>query len=60
MGQEKALGEGRVNFPALLAKLKYLGYAGALTIEREISGPQHIEDIKKGKQLLEDVLKGLA
>jgi L-ribulose-5-phosphate 3-epimerase len=60
LGQEKALGAGRVNFPALLAKLKQLGYAGALTIEREISGPQQIEDIKKGKRFLEDVLKRLA
>ncbi|HMN26900.1 MAG TPA: sugar phosphate isomerase/epimerase family protein [Caldilineaceae bacterium] len=56
LGVEKPLGEGRVNFPALLAKLKALGFSGALTIEREISGPQQIADIKRGKQLLEDLL----
>ena len=46
LGVEKPLGEGRVGFPRLLAKLKALGYSGALTIEREISGPRQIEDIK--------------
>lgn len=52
LGVEKRLGEGRVNFPALIAKLKQLKYAGALTIEREISGPQQIEDIRRAIELL--------
>ncbi|MEZ4861818.1 MAG: sugar phosphate isomerase/epimerase family protein [Caldilineaceae bacterium] len=59
LGVEKPLGEGRVNFPQLLAKLKALGFAGALTIEREISGPQQIADIQRGKQYLETLLQGL-
>lgn len=59
LGQEKPLGQGRVNFPALLTKLKALNFDGALTIEREISGPQQIEDIKQGKQLLEQILASL-
>ncbi|MCU0521659.1 MAG: sugar phosphate isomerase/epimerase [Anaerolineae bacterium] len=46
LGVEKPLGEGRVNFPVLIAKLKALGYSGALTIEREITGPQQIKDIQ--------------
>lgn len=58
LGVEKPLGEGRVNFPALLAKLKALGFNGALTIEREISGPQQIADIQKAKQMLEALLQG--
>ena len=37
----------------LLEKLKALGYDGALTIEREISGEKQIEDIIKAKALLE-------
>ena len=57
LGVEKPLGEGRVNFPALLAKLKRLGFSGALTIEREISGPQQIADIQKAKQMLEAILQ---
>lgn len=52
-GIEKPLGQGRVNFPAFIAKLKSLGYTGALTIEREISGDQQIADIKSAIQLLE-------
>jgi L-ribulose-5-phosphate 3-epimerase len=53
LGKEQPLGQGRVGFPALVAKLKALGYAGALTIEREISGPRQIEDIKLAIRLLE-------
>lgn len=53
LGVEKPLGEGRVNFPEFVAKLKSLGYAGALTIEREISGPQQIADIKRAIEVLE-------
>ena len=52
LGPEKVLGEGRVNFPALIAKLKSSGYAGSLTIEREISGPQQAADIRKAIELL--------
>jgi sugar phosphate isomerase/epimerase len=59
LGDEKPLGEGRVNFPALLGKLKTLGYQGAITIEREIAGPRQIEDIKRGKRFLENVLAGM-
>jgi L-ribulose-5-phosphate 3-epimerase len=59
LGEEKALGEGRVNFPALLRGLKALGYDGALTIEREIEGPQQTADIITGKQFLEQILAEL-
>jgi len=56
LGVEKPLGEGRVNFPLLVPKLKAYGYQGALTIEREISGPQQIEDIRRAIRLLSDLL----
>ena len=56
LGREKPLGQGRVNFPALIDTLKALGYSGALTIEREISGEQQIADIKAGKAFLESLL----
>lgn len=56
LGEEKALGEGRVNFPELVPKLKSYGYTGALTIEREISGPQQIIDIKRAIDLLTPLL----
>jgi len=57
LGEEKPLGEGRVNFPVFLSKLKELNYAGSLTIEREISGPQQIIDIKRGKKYLEELIE---
>ena len=47
------MGEGRVNFPVFVSKLKSFGYSGALTIEREISGDQQITDIKKAIAILE-------
>jgi len=56
LGVEKPLGEGRVNFQALVPKLKALGYAGALTIEREISGPKQIEDIRRAIELLSELV----
>ncbi len=56
LGVEKPLGAGRVNFPALLTQLKALGFTGALTIEREISGPQQLADIQQAKELLEELL----
>ena len=57
LGVEKPLGEGCVNFPALVAKLKALNFNGALTIEREISGPQQIADIQRAKRLLEELIR---
>ncbi len=56
LGKEKPLGEGKVNFPVLVPKLKDCGFTGALTIEREISGERQIEDIQKGIELLTPLL----
>jgi len=53
LGEEVPLGEGKVDLPALVAKLKSVGYAGPLTIEREISGDQQIADIRKAIALLD-------
>ena len=55
LGVEKPLGEGRVNFPVLVPKLKSFGFDGALTIEREISGPQQVVDIKRAIEILESL-----
>lgn len=56
LGLETPLGEGKVNFPRFVAKLKELGYDGPITIEREISGEKQIEDIKLAKKLLESLI----
>lgn len=53
LGVEKPLGQGRVNFPVFVAKLKSCGYEGTLTIEREISGDRQIADIKAAISILE-------
>ena len=56
LGQEVLIGSGLVDFHAVFAKLHKLGYTGAVTIERETSGPQQIEDVKQEKVYLERVL----
>lgn len=56
LGEEKPLGQGGVDYPALIAGLKRWGYDGALTIEREISGEEQIRDILAAKTLLEGLL----
>lgn len=60
LGQEVVIGKGLVNFAAVLGKLQRLGYTGAVTIEREISGPQQIEDVKAEKLYLERILERLS
>ena len=59
LGHEVKVGDGKVNFPKLLARLHELGYDGSLTIEREISGPQQIADIQATKKYLEELIAAL-
>lgn len=59
LGRETPIGQGMVNFPALLKKLKGIGYDGAITIEREITGRQQTEDILAAKSYLERLLSEL-
>ena len=56
LGKEVPIGEGKVNFPAFVARLKEIGYDGAITIEREIYGDKQTEDILKAKTYLEGLL----
>lgn len=56
LGKETPIGEGMVNFPLLISKLKEVGYDGPLTIEREISGEEQIKDIKSAKEFLEKLI----
>ncbi|HKD60850.1 MAG TPA: sugar phosphate isomerase/epimerase family protein [Terracidiphilus sp.] len=59
LGEEVLIGHGLVDFKAVFTELHKLGYTGAITIERETSGPQQIEDVKNEKLYLERILDGV-
>lgn len=56
LGEEVAIGKGKVDFPRIIERLKQLNYRGAVTIEREISGPQQLEDVRAEKMYLEKLI----
>jgi sugar phosphate isomerase/epimerase len=56
LGEEVLIGKGLVDFKTVFTKLHKLGYIGAITIERETSGPQQIEDVKNEKMYLQRIL----
>jgi hypothetical protein len=56
LGREVVIGSGCVDFSQVFTRLNKIGYKGAITIERETSGPQQIEDVKREKAYLEQVL----
>lgn len=47
LGKETPIGAGKVRFPEFIKRLKEIGFTGELIIEREISGSQKDDDIKK-------------
>jgi sugar phosphate isomerase/epimerase len=47
LGREVPPGEGLVCFPLFLKRLKEIGFSGELIIEREITGEQQANDIRK-------------
>jgi sugar phosphate isomerase/epimerase len=56
LGKEVPIGQGKVDFSRIIKGLKELKYAGAITIEREISGPRQFEDVRAAKQYLEKLI----
>jgi L-ribulose-5-phosphate 3-epimerase len=56
LGEEVAIGKGKVDFPRIVARLKEMKYPGAVTIEREISGPQQMDDVRGAKEYLERIV----
>jgi sugar phosphate isomerase/epimerase len=56
LGEEVLIGKGLVDFREVFTKLHRIGYTGAVTIERETSGPQQIEDVRQEKLYLERIL----
>jgi sugar phosphate isomerase/epimerase len=57
LGEEVLIGKGLVDFQKVFTKLHRLGYSGAITIERETSGPQQIEDVRQEKLYLDRILR---
>ncbi len=56
LGREVAIPHGLVDFPKLFARLRKLNYQGPVTIEREISGPEQLEDVKRERDYLASLL----
>lgn len=57
LGEEVLMGKGVVDFPKVFTKLRHLGYTGAVSIERETSGAQQIEDVRQEKAFLERAMR---
>jgi L-ribulose-5-phosphate 3-epimerase len=58
LGHEMKIGQGKVNFPRLIARLNEIGYTGPFIIEREISGEQQVIDMKEAVTYLSSNLGG--
>jgi sugar phosphate isomerase/epimerase len=58
LGKERPLGEGSVDMPQFIAKLKEIGYRGVLTIEREgVDEERQAGDIRKAIALLKKLTR---
>lgn len=56
LGAEVPIGKGKVDFPRIIRRLKEIHYGGAITIEREISGPQQREDVRAAAEYLRQLI----
>ncbi len=56
LGPELPIGQGDVNFPVFLDKLKNkVGYDGVLTFEREIEGERQTIELEEAKKFISDI-----
>ncbi len=57
LGAETPIGEGKVDFPALLTRLKQAKYRGSMLIEREVGGEeQRRKDLLQSRTYLENLI----
>jgi len=56
LGRETPLGEGTVDFPRVMWRLRELNYTAPIIIEREITGPQLLPELRQAKAFLERLL----
>jgi sugar phosphate isomerase/epimerase len=59
LGKEVVIGKGEVDFAKVFDGLRAAGYKGAVSIERETSGPQQVEDVREEKIYLDRILAQL-
>jgi len=59
LGEEVVIGKGEVDFTKVFSELHAAGYKGAVSIERETSGPKQLEDVREEKVYLERILSQL-
>ncbi|MBY0587015.1 sugar phosphate isomerase/epimerase [bacterium] len=59
-GEEVPLGQGQANIPMFVRKLKEIGFAGPLVIEREAGDQKgRLRDVAHGVRYLKEVLSGI-
>jgi sugar phosphate isomerase/epimerase len=56
LGEEVPIGQGKVDFPGIVERLRKMGYTNPLTIEREIRGEKQTADILAAKAYLERLI----
>lgn len=56
LGAETVIGEGKVNYPEFIKKLKSIGYDRSITIEREITGEEQKRDIIYARDYLRKLI----
>jgi sugar phosphate isomerase/epimerase len=56
LGRETPIGEGHVDFARLFERLKAVNYTAEILIEREISGPQLVEDTLKARPYIKGLM----
>jgi len=56
LGQEVPIGQGKVDFPGIIERLRKTGYTNPLTIEREIRGDKQTADILAARAYLESLI----
>lgn len=57
LGKEVPIGQGDVDFPALIGRLRAIGYRGPLVIERE-HGPNAVADVLAAREYLGKLVGG--
>jgi L-ribulose-5-phosphate 3-epimerase len=57
LGSEVEISHGKVDFPKIIARLRKLNYEGPITIEREISGPEQMESVKRERDYLQKLIE---